>query len=82
MDMCEWLDEMTYRLLVCADDEAEAREGLAIVRHWVQAQDDRLARGEGFHVDHKRLVADALAEFNGACLPKARPVESAGVTAA
>jgi hypothetical protein len=61
MDMCEWLDEMTYRLLVCAEDEAEARERLAVMRHWVEAQDDRLARGVGLHADHDRLVADALA---------------------
>ena len=82
MDMCEWLDEMTYRLLVCAEDEAEARDRLAIVRHWVEAQDDRLARGVGLRADHERLVADALAELNGACRSEARPVETAGVTAA
>jgi len=81
MDMCEWLDEMTYRLLVCAEDWAEVRDRLAIVRHWVEAQDDRLARGDGLHVDHERLVADARAELDGASRPTARPVETAGVTA-
>ena len=81
MDMCEWLDEMTYRLLVCAEDVAEARDRLAIVRHWVEAQDDRLARGDGLQADHERLVADALAQL-GACRPEARPVETAGFTAA
>ncbi len=78
MDMCEWLDEMTYRLLVCAEDGAEARERLAIVRHWVEAQDDRLALGEGLNVDHGRLVADALAELDSGGRPGARPVETAG----
>ena len=82
MDMCEWLDEMTYRLLVCADDEVEARDRLAIVRHWVEAQDDRLTRGKGLNVDHEGLVANALAELDGACRPNARPVETAGVSAA
>jgi len=81
MDMCEWLDEMTYRLLVCAEDEAEARERLAIVRHWVEAQDDGLARGEDLRADHERLVTDALAELS-ARRSEARPVESAGATAA
>ena len=66
MDMCEWLDEMTYRLLVCAEDEVEARERLAIVRHWVEVQGDRLARGEGLRADYERLVADALAEVDSA----------------
>ncbi|MDQ3643397.1 MAG: hypothetical protein M3450_18500 [Actinomycetota bacterium] len=73
MDMCEWLDEMTYRLLVCAEDGAEAQDRLAIVRHWVAAQDDRLARGESFHVDHERLVADALAELDCALGSKPGP---------
>ena len=82
MDMCEWLDEMTYRLLVCAEDGTEALDRLAIVRHWVEAQHDRLARGDGLHVDHQRIVADALAELDGAREPQARPVNTGRVTAA
>ena len=36
MDMAAWLDEMTYRLLVCAEDHAEAEKHLAIVARWTR----------------------------------------------
>lgn len=60
MDMTAWLDEMTYRLLVCANDGTEAEERLAIVARWTEAQGERLQRGEDLCIDHKRLVAEAL----------------------
>ncbi len=60
MDMAAWLDEMTYRLLVCAEDEAEAAGRLAIVARWTEAQAEQLRRGESLRADHERLVAEAL----------------------
>ena len=60
MDMTAWLDEMTYRLLVCAEDQADAEERLAIVSRWTEVQAQRLQRGEDVCADHERLVAEAL----------------------
>ena len=70
MDMTAWLDEMTYRLLVCAEDGAEARERLAIVRRWVDTQGARLQRGREPRADHDQVVAEALAEHECTCGPR------------
>ncbi len=70
MDMAAWLDEMTYRLLVCADDGAEAEERLAIVARWVDTQGARLQQGREPRADHDRIVAEALAELECTCGPR------------
>ncbi len=61
MDMAACLDEMTYRLLVCAEDEREAAGRLAIVARWTEAQAEQLRRGESLCADHERLVAEGRA---------------------
>ncbi len=60
MDMTAWLDEMTYRLLVCAHAGTEARERLAVVARWTEVQAERLRQEKDLCVDHERLVAEAL----------------------
>ncbi len=52
---------MTYRLLACAEDGAEAEEHLAVVARWTEVQADLLRRGKAPCADHERLVAEALA---------------------
>ena len=60
MDMAAWLDEMTYRLLVCAEDQADGEERLAVVARGTEVQAERLGRGEDLCVDHELLVVEAL----------------------
>jgi hypothetical protein len=70
MDMVAWLDEMTYRLLVCAENGAQAEEHLAIIRRWVDAQGVRLQQGRPLRADHEQIVAEALAEHECTCGPR------------
>ncbi len=62
MDMTAWLNEMTYRLLVCAHDGIEARQHLAIVARWTEVQTEQLRQDKDLCVDHERLVAEALVD--------------------
>lgn len=50
MNMAQLLDDITYRLLATASDAGEARQRLAIVSHWAQEQDTRLAEIGRAHV--------------------------------
>lgn len=63
MNMAQLLDDITYRLLATASDAGEARQRLAIVSHWAQEQDTRLAADRPLRVDHERVVAEALAGY-------------------
>jgi len=78
MDMAEWLDEMTYRLLVCADDGAQAREHLAIIRRWVDTQGAQLQQGEPLRADHQRMVDEAPTQHECACGPDTSKARRSG----
>jgi len=69
MDMASWLDEMSYRLLACADDGAQAEERLAIVRHWAYTQGAQLQQGSPLRADNEQIVDEALAQHECACGP-------------
>ena len=61
MDMTEFLDELTYRVLASADSGKDARTRLAVIMHWAAEQDARLAAGRRtLRLDSAQMVAEAL----------------------
>ncbi len=60
MDMAACLDELTYRLLVDADDDVQAQQRLDIIQHWVRVQSAQLRQGAGLRADHDQIVRAAL----------------------
>jgi len=78
MDMAAWLDEMTYRLLVCADDGAQAEERLAIIRRWAYTQGAQLQQGGPLRADNEQIVDEALTQHECACGPDTSKVCRSG----
>ena len=61
MDMTALLDELTYRVLGGAKNGADARRRLAIITHWADEQDARLAAGKRtLRLDSAEMVAEAI----------------------
>jgi hypothetical protein len=69
MDMAAWLDEMTYRLLACAENGTQAGERLAIIRYWAYTQGAQLQGGGPLRAAHQGMVDEALAQHEYACGP-------------
>ena len=78
MDMAAWLDEMTYRLLACADDGDQAEERLAIVGHWAHTQRAQLQQGQQLRADHERMVDETLAQHERTCGLRDREARRSG----
>ena len=72
MDMADVLDELTYRLLVNADNRTQARDRAAILGYWAEQQLARLSAGRGLRADHDSVVAEALAPSEEHPAPPAR----------
>ena len=71
MDMTALLDELTYRVLGEAKNGADARQRLAIITHWADEQDARLAAGKRtLRLDSAEMVAEALNPQQCDCGPE------------